>query len=117
MATLSADDYTVGWISAIPTELTAAVAMFDERHPCLPQSSRDKNSFIYGRVGAHNVIAAGLPLGRIGRGSAGRVGTDMLRSFPDIQFGLMFGIGGGGPTEEMDMRLGDIAGQQAWSER
>jgi nucleoside phosphorylase len=109
MATLTADDYTVGWISALPTELTAAAAMFDERHPPLSQSSADKNSYMYGRIGPHNVVAACLPLGRTGKGSAGLVAKDMLRSFHNIRFGLMVGIGGGAPTEEMDMRLGDIA--------
>ena len=38
----------------------------------------------------------------MGLGSAGLVAKD-------IRFGLMVGIGGGVPTEEMDMRLGDIA--------
>lgn len=109
MATLTADDYTVGWISALPTELTAAVAMLNEQHLPIPQYSADKNSYTYGRIGAHNVVAACLPLGRTGKGSAGLVAKDMLRSFRNIQFGLMVGIGGGVPSEEVDMRLGDIA--------
>jgi nucleoside phosphorylase len=109
MATLTADDYTVGWIAALHTELMAANAMLDERHSPLPQPSGDLNSYTFGRIGAHNVVIACLPLGRIGKAPAGIVARDMLRSFPNLRFGLMVGIGGGIPTEEMDMRLGDIA--------
>ena len=32
----------------------------------------------------------------------------MLLSFPNIRFGLLVGIGGGVPSEENDIRLGDI---------
>jgi nucleoside phosphorylase len=109
MATLTADDYTVGWITALHTELMAATAMLDERHLPLPQPGRDDNSYTFGRIGTHNVVIACLPLGNIGKAPATRVAKDMWRSFPKLRCGLMVGIGGGVPTEEMDMRLGDIA--------
>ncbi|KPA36758.1 hypothetical protein FLAG1_10456, partial [Fusarium langsethiae] len=32
----------------------------------------------------------------------------MLRSFPNIRFGLMVGIGGGAPSAKHDIRLGDV---------
>lgn len=32
----------------------------------------------------------------------------MLRSFPQIRFGLMVGIGGGEPSMNADIRLGDV---------
>jgi nucleoside phosphorylase len=32
----------------------------------------------------------------------------MVRTFPNIRFGLMVGIGGGAPSEDHDIRLGDI---------
>ncbi|KAF2465814.1 purine and uridine phosphorylase [Lindgomyces ingoldianus] len=109
MATLTANDYTIGWIAALHTELMAATAMLDERHLPLPQPSRDDNSYTFGRIGTHNVVIACLPLGRIGKAPAGIVAKDMLRSFSNLRCGLMVGIGGGIPTEKMDMRLGDIA--------
>jgi nucleoside phosphorylase len=32
----------------------------------------------------------------------------MLQTFPNLQFGLMVGIGGGVPRENVDIRLGDV---------
>jgi hypothetical protein len=40
--------------------------------------------------------------------SAARVATQLLSSFKWIRFGLMVGIGGGVPSEEDDIRLGDV---------
>ena len=34
--------------------------------------------------------------------------NQMLSSFPSIRFGLLVGIGGGVPSEETDIRLGDV---------
>jgi nucleoside phosphorylase len=101
-------DYTVGWICALPTELAAAQAMLDERHNGLEQDPYDHNAYIYGRIGVHNVVLACLPSGVTGTISAARVATQMLYSFKSLRFGLMVGIGGGVPSEENDIRLGDI---------
>ena len=109
MKSLNVNDYTIGWVTALPIELRAATAMLEERHASLPQPFRDNNNYTFGRIGAHNVVIACLPLGRIGKVPAGLVAKDMWRSFPKLRCGLMVGIGGGIPTEEMDMRLGDIA--------
>jgi hypothetical protein len=43
MRTLRHDNYTIGWICALPTELTAAKAMLDEKHT---SSSGDFNAGI-----------------------------------------------------------------------
>ena len=43
---LSRDDYTVGWVCALPIELAAAQAMLDEQHHDLPQNSDDANTYI-----------------------------------------------------------------------
>ncbi|KEY73950.1 hypothetical protein S7711_09447 [Stachybotrys chartarum IBT 7711] len=51
---------------------------------------------------------ATLPKGEYGTVSAATVARDMLHSFPNIRIGLMVGIGGGAPTAEHDVRLGDI---------
>lgn len=109
MATLTADDYTVGWITALHTELMAARAMLDERHLPLAQPAGDDNSYTFGRIGARNIVIACLPLGRIGKAPAAIVAKDILRSFPNLRCGLLVGIGGGIPTEKLDIRLGDIA--------
>jgi nucleoside phosphorylase len=106
--TLLHGDYTVGWICALPSEMAAARAMLDEHHNPLQQNSRDHNTYTLGRIGRHNVVLACLPTGVIGTLSAARVANQMLQTFERIRFGLMVGIGGGVPSEENDIRLGDV---------
>lgn len=105
---LTHQDYTVGWICALPLELTAAMAMLDEIHPRLSQDPGDQNTYILGRVREHNVVMACLPDGLTGTHSAATVATRMMCTFRGIRFGLMVGIGGGVPSAEHDIRLGDV---------
>ncbi|KAK4500801.1 hypothetical protein PRZ48_008993 [Zasmidium cellare] len=105
---LSHDDYTVGWISALPLELAAARAVLDETHEPLPSKEGDYNVYAYGRIFEHNVVIACLPAGLIGTNSAASVAMQMHRSFSRLRFGLMVGIGGGVPSKEHDIRLGDV---------
>jgi nucleoside phosphorylase len=102
------EDYTVGWICALPIEMAVAEVMLDERHDSLPQASRDHNSYTLGRIGLHNVAIACLPAGVMGVTSAARVANQMLSTFTRLRFGLMVGVGGGVPSEESDIRLGDV---------
>ncbi|KAL2811723.1 nucleoside phosphorylase domain-containing protein [Aspergillus granulosus] len=93
------DDYTVGWICALPeTELLAAAAMLDEKHPMLPAADpRDTNSYLLGSIGPHNIVIACLPAQTTGKVSAATVANNLSRSFPAVRFGLMVGTGGGAP--------------------
>lgn len=102
------DEYTIGWICALRDELTAAMTMLDETHGQLPQSRTDNNSYGLGRIGGHNVVLAGLPAGWTGKESAAIVATNLKSTFPSVRLGLMVGVGGGAPSEENDIRLGDI---------
>ncbi|KNB15969.1 hypothetical protein FOXG_14283 [Fusarium oxysporum f. sp. lycopersici 4287] len=101
--------YTVGWICAIATEYLAAQLFLDEEHEG-PEfvSANDSNNYTLGKIGKHNVVIAVLPHGEYGISSAAGVARDMLHSFPNVRFGLMVGIGGGAPTTEHDIRLGDV---------
>jgi nucleoside phosphorylase len=101
--------YTVGWICAIATEYLAAQLFLDEEHEG-PEfvSANDTNNYTLGKIGKHNVVIAVLPHGEYGISSAAGVAKDMLHSFPNVRFGLMVGIGGGAPTPEHDIRLGDV---------
>jgi nucleoside phosphorylase len=105
---LKPENYTVGWVCALPKELTAASAMFDEEHEDLPLPSTDYNTYYLGRIGVHNVVIAGLPKGEIGNNSAATVATRMVSTFKSIRFGLLVGIGGGVPSKMHDIRLGDV---------
>lgn len=102
------EDYTVGWICALPVEASAAIGMLEERHNSLPQQSYDSNYYTLGRIGAHNVVIACLPAGVTGTNSAAAVATQTRSTFTSLRFGLMVGIGGGVPSANNDIRLGDI---------
>ncbi|KAF3100351.1 hypothetical protein TWF102_005238 [Orbilia oligospora] len=102
----SHSDYTVGWVCALPKEQTAATAMLDEIHSDLPKPPDDDNVYTLGVVNKHKVAIACLPKGTDGNNAAARVATAMVRTFPSIKFGLMVGIGGGNPVN--DVRLGDV---------
>ncbi|KAF2967480.1 hypothetical protein GQX73_g6090 [Xylaria multiplex] len=99
------NDYTVGWVCALPKEQTAAIAMLDQRHADLPRLSNDHNVYTLGSIGNHNIAVACLPMGKIGATSTAMVATQMTSTFPSIKFGLMVGIGGG---VSLKVRLGDI---------
>ncbi|KAL7935686.1 ankyrin repeat-containing domain protein [Trichoderma chlorosporum] len=102
-------DYTVGWICAIRPELVAAQVFLDEEHVRLKfVDDNDNNVYTLGRMGEHNVAMATLPNGQYGLVSAATVAKDMQRTFPNLRFGLMVGIGGGAPGVKNDIRLGDI---------
>ena len=99
------NDYTVGWVCALPKEQTAATAMLDQRHTDLPKPPNDPNTYTLGSIGKHNIVIACLPKGKLGTNSAATVATQMVRTFPSIKVGLMVGIGGGIPPK---VRLGDV---------
>ena len=111
---LRRDDYTVGWVCALPVELAAAQEMLDEEHDDLARelSDNDENLYSLGSIGGHNVAIVCLPAGRIGNNPAAAVGAQMRATFKGIRFGLMVGIGGGVPSTEVDIRLGDVVVSQ-----
>jgi nucleoside phosphorylase len=98
----------MGWVCALPLEMAAASVMLDEVHQSLPQSSNDSNTYTLGMIGNHNVVIACLPTGIYGVISATASVVQMQFTFPQIQSALMVGIGGGAPTPEVDIRLGDV---------
>jgi nucleoside phosphorylase len=100
-------DYPIGVVCALAVEKAAFVAMLDEIHEAPPTPKDDENSYTFGRIGYHNIVAACLPAGITGNNSAATVAKDMLRSFP-IKIGLMVGVGGGVWSQKMDIRLGDV---------
>ncbi|KAJ6437561.1 alpha-1,2-mannosidase subfamily [Purpureocillium lavendulum] len=103
------EDYTTGWICALQEEYEAACRMLDVEYDG-PETTNehDNNTYVFGRISKHNVIIGCLPGGRYGTNSAATVVRDMVRSFPHLKFALMVGIGGGAPTPDKDIRLGDV---------
>lgn len=102
------EDYTVGWVCALPIELAAAQEMLDEEHEDFHHNANDTNIYTLGCIGEHNVVIACLPDGQTGTNSAAAVAVQMKSAFRSIRFGLMVGIGGGVPTTDTDIRLGDV---------
>jgi nucleoside phosphorylase len=111
---LRREDYTVGWVCALPVELAAAQEMLDEEHPDLERdlADNDENLYALGSISGHNVAIVCLPAGRIGNNPAAAVATQMRATFKKLRFGLMVGIGGGVPSAEADVRLGDVVVSQ-----
>ena len=68
--------------------------MLDEIH------SNDQNTYILGKIRAHNIVIACLPSGVYGTTSAATVAIQMQSTFKLIRFGLMVGIGGGVPGKD-----------------
>jgi hypothetical protein len=88
--------------------------MLDEEHERLQPGKKDDNSYILGRIGMHNVVIAFPGAGSYGTSAAAQTATNMIRTFHNIRFGLMVGLGGGAPKPphhedpRKDIRLGDV---------
>ncbi|KAJ3956342.1 hypothetical protein N0V92_007124 [Colletotrichum tropicale] len=103
------DAYTVGWICALPLEMAAAKLMLDYVYDIqIDQDEADHNSYILGLMRGHKMVIACLPDGVYGTTPAATVAKDMLRTFKSIRFGLLVGVGGGAPSLDDDIRLGDV---------
>jgi nucleoside phosphorylase len=102
---LAHGDYTIGWICMSPKEHSAAFYMLDNVHENLPSSSDDRNAYILGSIGKHNIVIAGTHNWHITGYISSVVAIRMMMTFPNIKASLMVGIGGGVPP---DVRLGDI---------
>ncbi|KAI8294629.1 hypothetical protein K4K56_001810 [Colletotrichum sp. SAR 10_98] len=107
---ISASNFTIGWVCALPIELAAAEEMLDEEFAELPSQPTDSNIYSFGRIKDHNVVMACLPAGQMGTNSAATVASQMKSSFPSLRFGVLVGIGGGVPNidHNIDIRLGDV---------
>jgi nucleoside phosphorylase len=107
-ASLSHNDYTVGWIYALPLEIAAAKLILDAIHPNLPRLATDQNTYILRNIDEHNIIITYLPSGVYSTVSVATVAIQLLSSFHSIRFSLIVGIGRGIPSSNIDIRLGDI---------
>jgi nucleoside phosphorylase len=104
-------NYTVGWLCSLDIELAAALAMLDQDHAHpkdFDYTKSRKSLYRFGRVGEHDVVIACLPSGQTGTTQAATVASRMMSDFPSITYRLMVGIGGGVPSNDSDIRLGDV---------
>lgn len=98
----------VALICALDVEMATAKVMLDEIYESLPQSLTDHNVYTLGKIGNHNTVVVCLPSGVYGKVEAATTVSHMKSSFPNIEFGLMVGIGEGVPGQNSDIRLGDV---------
>jgi nucleoside phosphorylase len=108
LATLRHEDYTVAWVCALHIEMAAAEAMLDATHPPPAAKHKDSNAYTCGRIGQYNVVITCLPDGTYAQNAAANVAANVSRSFPSLQTYLLVGIGGGVPSAQTDIRLGDV---------
>ncbi|PLN78804.1 purine and uridine phosphorylase [Aspergillus taichungensis] len=101
--------YTIGWICSLRAGYVAAQELLDEEHeePAVV-APNDTNNYTLGQIGRNNVVITVLPEDHAGTASAATVAAKLLNSFPNVQIGVSVGIGGGVPSEEHDIRLGDV---------
>ncbi|KAK6360492.1 hypothetical protein TWF730_006632 [Orbilia blumenaviensis] len=111
---LKYEDYTVGWVTVLDSELNASILLLDEEHEPLAPKENDDNGYILGRIGAHNVAISFSGAGAYETNAAAHAVNNMLRTFPNTRFALLVGVGGGAPgppnldDPSQDIRLGDI---------
>jgi nucleoside phosphorylase len=106
----SRKEFQIGWICALPIEAAAAILMLDENFGILQEQEKtDTNIYTLGRIGHHYIVIACLSNGQYGTTSVATVANNMAQTFSDsLRIALMVGIGGGAPSAEHDIRLGDI---------
>ncbi|KAH8125667.1 hypothetical protein FP744_10002506 [Trichoderma asperellum] len=75
----------------------------------MPPIPGDFNKYRFDQIGSHNIVIGSLPKGRQGPAPAAELTVNMTRSFPQIRFIVLVGIGGGVPSIDHDIRLGDVA--------
>ncbi|RWA08778.1 hypothetical protein EKO27_g6319 [Xylaria grammica] len=92
--------YTVGIVCALPMEARAMRELLDEHH-------RPIENYALGRICEQNVVITYLS-GQYGTIAAATAAKELGNRFRSIKFGLLVGIGGGCPSEENDIRLGDV---------
>ncbi|KAL7903943.1 purine and uridine phosphorylase [Trichoderma velutinum] len=106
---VTSQNYTVAWICSATTEYDAAKAFLDETHDApVKQVHGDRNTYTLGRVGKRNIVIVLPRRSEHGLVSETSASSCLKNMFPTLKSGLMVGIGGGAPSQEHDIRLGDI---------
>ena len=117
MDRIYADDFSVGWVTALPVEQAAAEQILDEEYDRERLHPPCTGRFTLGRIGRHNVVIGLPPAGAYGPGAAAAVATRMQYIFRGLQIRLLVGIAGGVPVDpenpdSADIRLGDVVVSQ-----
>lgn len=100
--------YRIAWICPPPAEYDVVKQMLDENHGLPSYLSTDSHTYTLGSIHGHNVVL--LMLSELGSVAAAYAVARMRKDFPELEYGLLIGIGGGVPvkTDNGDIRLGDV---------
>ncbi|KFG85253.1 hypothetical protein MANI_114843 [Metarhizium anisopliae] len=99
------EEVTVAIFVALSCEAIAVVLSFDEEFQCRTEGG--KYTYRFGRIGEHYVVVA--QPNEKGKVNASNIAAHVTFQFPNVRLALMVGIGGGIPSDEKDIRLGDVA--------
>ncbi|KAL4817230.1 putative kinesin light chain [Aspergillus spinulosporus] len=108
----SRDDFAIAIICALPLEVEAVEALFDETYDrlgrCYSKQRGDANAYINGRIGKYDVVLCYMP--EMGKRSAAGVASSLLVSYPGVRLALVVGICGGAPQPPKyeEIFLGDV---------
>jgi nucleoside phosphorylase len=102
-------DFTIGWICALPHEIAASKAILDHEYepPADVPDARDGSTIVWGKIGDHNVVMACPPPGVCIKPNVS-VAIHLLNNLVSLRFCLLVGVGGGIPSANHDIRLGDV---------
>ncbi|GES60074.1 putative kinesin light chain [Aspergillus terreus] len=108
----SRKDFTIAIICALLFEAEAVEALFDQTYDRLgryySKHPHDRNAYINGRIGNHNVVLCYMP--EIGKASAASVASSLQISYPGVQLALVVGICAGAPKppNRQEIYRGDV---------
>ncbi|CAI6096708.1 unnamed protein product [Clonostachys chloroleuca] len=88
--------------------MAAAEGMLEKVYQRPSQHRLDKNNYVVGQIAHLKIVMACLPSGILGTTSAAVVAEHMLKTFTKLEYFLLVGIGGGMPSTNSDVRLGDV---------
>lgn len=93
------DEFTIAMICALVEEANAVEAIFDEMYDSMQEkygrTAGDRNSYLNGRIGKHNVVVCYMP--GMGKSSAAMVASDLRFSYTKIEMDFVVGICAGVP--------------------
>ncbi|PYI07766.1 purine and uridine phosphorylase [Aspergillus sclerotiicarbonarius CBS 121057] len=98
-------DYTVGIFCPLPIEASAVQHLLDEIHH---KTQSIGIRYISGKLSGHNIVVATLPFTSRGKVVTAIAASQLKSDFPNISHLLLVGIGGGIPSQDADIRLGDV---------
>lgn len=88
--------------------MAAAEGMLEKVYPAPSQHRLDENNYVLGQIAHLKIVVVCLPSGFLGTTPAAVAAGQMRQTFPALKHFLLVGIGGGMPSKNSDVRLGDV---------